>query len=81
MLKKAWLCGQIVNHHETPKHNYKPLLKATAIILVMIITLIVGLHVGRSYTIRQAELLETNNDTYYISFGDDVHEYTFEEVE
>ena len=71
---------QITTLRET-KHNYKPLLKATAIILVMIITLIVGLHVGRSYTIRQAELLETNNDTYYISFGDDVHEYTFEEVE
>lgn len=26
-------------------------------------------------------LRETNNDTYYISFGDEVHEYTFEEVE
>ena len=72
------LCGQIVNHHEMPMHNYKPLLKTAAIILVIIIALIIGLHVGRSHTIRQAELLETNDDTYYISFGDDVHEYTFE---
>lgn len=72
------LCGRIVNHHETPMHNYKPLLRAAAIILVMIITLIVGMHVGRSHTIRQAELLETNGDTYYIGFGDDVHEYTFD---
>lgn len=49
-------------------------------ILIMLITLAVGFYVGRSYTIRQAELLETTNDTYYISFGDEVHEYTFEEV-
>lgn len=27
-----------------------------------------------------AELLETTNDTYYLSFGDAVHEYTFKEV-
>lgn len=27
-----------------------------------------------------AELLETTNDTYCLSFGDAVHEYTFKEV-
>lgn len=78
----AWLnkvYEQITTLRET-KHNNKSLLKTTAIVIVMIITLIVGLNIGRSYTIRQAELLETNNDTYFISFGDEVHEYTFEEV-
>ena len=65
---------------EAPKHNYKPLLKAIAIILAISTALILGLHIGRAYTIRQAELLETTNDTYFISFGDEVHEYTFEEV-
>lgn len=57
------------------------LYKILAVMVAVSVTLVIGLHVGRSYTIRQAELLETNNDTYYISFGDDVHEYTFEEVE
>lgn len=79
----AWLnkiYEQIATLREAPKHNYKPLLKVTAIILVITAALVLGLHMGRSYTIRQAELLETNNDTYYISFGDEVHEYTFEEV-
>lgn len=75
----AWLNKMITTLRET-KHNNKSLLKAAAIVIVMIITLIVGLNIGRSYTIRQAELLETNNDTYFISFGDEVHEYTFEEV-
>lgn len=63
-----------------PQHNYKPLLKTTAIILAIITAFVIGLHFGRSYTIRQAELLETTNDTYYIGFGDEVHKYTFEEV-
>lgn len=57
------------------------LYKILAVILAVSVALIIGFHIGRLYTIRQAELLETNNDTYYISFGDDVHEYTFEEVE
>lgn len=57
------------------------LYKILAVMVAVSVTLVIGLHIGRSYTIRQAELLETNNDTYYISFGDDVHEYTFEEVE
>ena len=49
-------------------------------ILIILIALVIGFYVGRSYTIKQAELLETTNDTYFISFGDEVHEYTFEEV-
>lgn len=76
----AWLnkmYEQIATLREAPKHNYKPSLKAT---LAIATALILGLHIGRAYTIRQAELLETTNNTYYISFGDEVHEYTFEEV-
>ena len=60
--------------------NNKSLLKATIIILAIATALAFGISIGRSYTIRQAELLETTNDTYFISFGDEVHEYTFEEV-
>ena len=60
-------------------HN-KPLLKVTAIALAIVSTLAIGYFIGRSNTIRQAELLETTNDSYFISFGDEVHEYTFEEV-
>ena len=56
------------------RHHYKSLLKATAIILAIATALAFGINIGRSYTIRQAELLETSNDTY---FGDEVHEYTF----
>ena len=59
------------------RHHYKSLLKATAIILAIATALAFGINIGRSYTIRQAELLETTNDTYFISFGDEVHEYTF----
>ena len=83
MLNKLWLCHnikmyeQITTLRETPKHSYKLLLKATAIILVIATALAFGINIGRSYTIRQAELLETTNDTYFISFGDEVHEYTF----
>ena len=55
----------------------KALAKAMIVILV---ALALGFYVGRGYTIRQAELLEITNDTYFINFGDEVHEYTFEEV-
>ena len=60
--------------------NNKSLLKAIIIILAIAIALAFGISIGRSYTIRQAELLETTNNGYFISFGDEVHEYTFEEV-
>lgn len=79
----AWLNkmhDQITTLREAPKHNHKPLLKATAIALVIVAALVIGYCIGRSHTIRQAELLETTNDGYFISFGDEVHEYTFEEV-
>lgn len=55
----------------------KTLIKAVALILV---ALVVGFYVGRGYTIKQAELLEVSNEGYFINFGDEVHEYIFEEV-
>ena len=55
----------------------KALIKATAIMLV---ALVVGFYIGRGYTIRQAELLEVSDEGYFINFGDEVHEYIFEEV-
>ena len=70
MFKKLWLCT-------TSRCTSRLLLKATAIILVIATALAFGINIGRSYTIRQAELLETTNDTYFVSFGDEVHEYTF----
>ena len=77
MLNKLWLCHNIKMYEQITTHSYKLLLKATAIILVIATALAFGINIGRSYTIRQAELLETTNDTYFISFGDEVHEYTF----
>ena len=55
----------------------KTIIKAIALTLV---ALVIGFYIGRNSTIKQAELLEITNDTYYISFGDEVHEYTFEQV-
>ena len=69
MFKKLWLCHNIKMYEQITTHSYKLLLKATALAF--------GINIDRSYTIRQAELLETTNDTYFISFGDEVHEYTF----
>lgn len=57
------------------------LYKILAVMVAVSVTLVIGLHIGRYYTIRQAELLDMYDNTYYISFGDEVHEYTFEEVE
>lgn len=80
MFKKPWLCHNIKMYEQITtlrETSYKLLLKTTAIILVIATALAFGINIGRSYTIRQAELLETTNDTYFISFGDEVHEYTF----
>ena len=44
------------------------------------IALVGAYTIGRHHTIRQAELLEVTDTEYYINFGDEVHNYTFEEV-
>ena len=73
----AWLkklYEQIAIVREAHKPKYKTL------IFAVILVLAVGFIVGRTYTIRQAELSETTNNGYFINFGNEVHEYTFEEV-
>lgn len=55
----------------------KALIKATALVLI---ALMVGFYLGRNSTIKQAELLEVSDEGYFINFGDEVHEYIFEEV-
>ena len=54
--------------------------KLIAIILVAL-TFIGGYTIGRQHTIRQAELYDIAEDGYFLNFGDEVHSYTFEEVE
>ena len=51
-----------------------------AIVIAIVIALVASFIVGRAYTIRQAELIETTNNGYFINFGNEVHEYTYEEV-
>lgn len=47
--------------------------------LALILTaLLLGIYLGRHITIRQAELLDCTDTGYFINFGHEVHEYTFE---
>lgn len=50
-------------------------------IALIALALIGGYTIGRQQTIRQAELLGVTESEYYLNFGDEVHIYTFEEVE
>ena len=81
IIKKLWLAHNINKFYHifggvigsVPTH-----LKAIAITIAIVSSLAVGFYFGRAYTIRQAELLEVTSTEYYINFGDEVHEYTFE---
>lgn len=44
--------------------------------LTIILALVGGYIIGRQHTIHTAELLESTDTEYYISFGDEVHTYT-----
>lgn len=80
MLNKLWLCHNIFGEAigVVPTHTKLRDLNNTDFLL------------GVQFDIKEvleaykygfsAELLETTNDTYYLSFGDEVHEYTFEKV-
>lgn len=50
-------------------------------ITLIALALMCAYTIGRQQTIRQAELCEITNEGYYLNFGDEVHRYTFEEVE
>ena len=52
--------------------------KLVSVILVAV-ALIVGYTIGRQQTIQQAELLNVVENEYYLSFGNEVHIYTFDE--
>ena len=56
-------------------------MKKLIALTLIILALIGGYTIGRNRTIRQAELLEVTDAEYYINFGDEIHSYTFEEVE
>ena len=45
---------------------------------LILITLLLGIYLGRHITIRQAELLDTTDTGYFINFNGEVHTYTFD---
>jgi hypothetical protein len=53
-------------------------LKALSLILIVAFTLALGYTMGRADTIHQAELISVDDHEYHISFGDEIHTYTFE---
>jgi hypothetical protein len=53
-------------------------LKALSLALVVVLVLMLGYTMGRSQTIRQAELIDATDTEYHIGFGDEIHAYTFE---
>lgn len=72
-----WL-KKLYEQIEIVREAYKP--KYKTLILAVILAITVGFIIGRAYTIRQAELVETTSNGYFINFGNEVHEYTYEEV-
>lgn len=56
-------------------------MKKLVSVILIAVALMVGYTIGRQQTIHQAELYEITEDGYYLNFGDEVHSYTFEEVE
>lgn len=52
--------------------------KAISIALVVVLALALGYTMGRTHTIRQAELISVDDHEYHIGFGDQIHTYTFE---
>lgn len=55
-------------------------MKKLILALAIILALVGGFIIGRQYTIRTAELLESTDTEYHISFGDEVHSYTVDLV-
>lgn len=67
---------QIMNFREQPKHNYSIVIT----IILVALALIGGYTIGRQHTIKSAELYTITDDGYDIIFGEEIHNYTFEEV-
>ena len=51
-----------------------------AVVFAIVIALILGICIGRYHTIYQAQLVEITDDSYYINFGNELHQYICEEV-
>lgn len=52
--------------------------KAICIALALICTLALGVHLGYGQAIKDAKLIEANDNVYYIEFDGEVHEYDYE---
>lgn len=55
------------------------LVKVLCYLMLAVFLFVGGMSLGRALTIRQAELLDTTESEYYIRFGAETHEYTFNE--
>lgn len=51
-----------------------------AVVFAIVIALILGICIGRYHTIYQAQLVEITDDSYCINFGNEVHQYIYEDV-
>ena len=71
-----WL-KKLYEQIETVREAHKPKYKT---LIAVILAIAVGFIIGRAYTIRQAELLKTTDTEYFINFGNEIHQYTYEEV-
>lgn len=52
--------------------------KAICIITALICTFALGIHLGYSQAIKDAYLIDANNNVYHIEFNGEVHEYDYE---
>ena len=76
----AWLNDlkkQINNFRERKHHPYIAIM--LLVMSVATVALFCGCMMGRSQTIRQAELLKCTDSEYHISYGNEVHVYTTED--
>lgn len=61
---------------QNPKHHtMKNLFKTTALILIMGAIFMLGIHIGRQYTIHNAQLYNITENGYELQFGNDIHYY------
>ena len=52
--------------------------KAICIVIALICILALGIHIGYYQAVKDAYLIEANEDVYYIEFDGEVHEYDYE---
>ncbi len=52
--------------------------KAFSLFIALVLVFALGYMLGKTQTIRQAELIDVNDTEYHIGFGDEIHTYTFE---